>query len=486
PTAVEPPTPITPVVPKKGKPRPRKSIPPRPVIKLRPSRPKKDGTKRVSIVHDGVERVVKSRDIRRLNTSTNTPVSNLLSRPAGSSEDSFFDLVASVENAILGSQPAPKGSPAKATVDQTGSPARQARRDATVEHSPSSRSTQNTDIPVSVVTALTSHLPFLSLRSKRGIPELYETSQSFWVPKPHEPISTNRTTGDPHPTRTDKSADPTFFYWDPMALASNGLLCPSVPCGKALEPFGHAPSPRPVRVQPDDADVAFWIIGARYRCSGCTGQQRKDKQKADPGYVAWDERIMSQLPYTAGKEFPAVEIRKRFVVAEDHRTLRQWADPRPAKSPELVALSLKWPALDSTTLDGFSNAPQDIMLSPGSPLAEIHATDPAPLPTPSSATQNAKQSCGKCLQAGCKGNRTIDLCANACIGCKRFSCAKVHHEGRNTCLESGREVQSPSPPKPRSTDLENLPRRDRNGEVNNRGAEEEKEEKSVEEVLGLI
>ncbi|KAG8938429.1 hypothetical protein FRC04_008651, partial [Tulasnella sp. 424] len=486
PTAVEPPAPITPVVAKKGKPRPRKSIPPRPVIKLRPSLPKKDGTKRVSIVHDGVERFVKSREIRRLNTSTNTPVSNLLSRPAGSSEDSFFDLVASVENAILGSQSASKGSSDSVTLDQLGSPATKVGSAGTVEHSPIGSSTQNTDIPASVVTALKLHLPFLFRQSKRGIPELYETSQTFWVPKAYEPTSTNTTSGDSHPTRTDESAEPTFFYWDPIALASNGLLCPSVPCGKALERFGHARSPRPVRVQPDDADVAFWIIGARYRCTGCTGQQKKDKPKADPSYVAWDERIMSQLPDAARKEFPAVEMRKQFVVAEDHRTLRQWADPRPAKSPELVVLSPKRPALDWTTLDGFSDAPQDVVPAPGSPLAGIYATDPAPLPTPGSAKRKGKRSCGKCLQAACKGNRTIDLCANACIGCKRFSCAQAHREGRNACLERGREIQSPSPPKAPSTDLENSPRRDRSREVNNRGTEEEKEEKSVEEVLGLI
>ncbi|KAG8938783.1 hypothetical protein FRC04_007530 [Tulasnella sp. 424] len=435
PTAVAPPTPTTLVVPNKGEPRPRKSIHPRAAIKLRPSRPKKDRTRRVG--YPAAEHI------------DQFPVSNVLSRSAGSSEDCFFYLVASVEDAILGSRSAPKSPLNNVTVDQLGSPMKQARSDKTVEHHPRGSTTHDTNISASVITALNLHLPFLSLLSKRGIPERYGTSQTFCVPKTHEPTSTNTTSGDPHPTRTDQSADPIFFYWDLM-----------YPAGRRW---------RPVRVQPDDADVAFWIIGARYRCNDCTGQQRKDRPKADPSYVAWDERIMSQLPDASRKEFPA-------------RTLRQWADPRPAKSSELLALSRKWLLPDSTTLDGFSNAPQDIVPAPGSPLAEIHATDPAPLPTPGSP----KRSCGKCLQAACKGNRTIDLCANACSGCKRFSCAKAHREGRNVCLESGPEVQSPSPPKPWLTDLENWPRRDRNREINNRGTEEEKEEKSVEEVLGLI
>ncbi|KAG8940926.1 hypothetical protein FRC04_004881 [Tulasnella sp. 424] len=459
PTAVEPPTPITPVVPKKRKPRPRKFIPRRPVIKLRRSRPKKDGTKRVQLL------IAAPRVVGR-----------------------FFDLVASVENAILGSRSAPKSSPGQDTRGKTSSPARKVGSAETVEHCPSGSSTQNTDIPASVVTALKLHLPSLYLRSKRGIPELYETSQTFWSQTPRTDIYHHHERR-PSPNSNRRVSCAHLFLLGSYGASKLRLTLPFSTLREAVGTFrSRVRSPRRVRVQPGDSDVAFWIIGARYRCNGCTGQQRKGKAKANPSYVAWDERIMSQLPDAARKEFPTVEMRKQFIVAEDHRTLKQWADPRPAKSTELVALSLKWPALDSTTLDGSSASPRNVMPAPGSPVAAgIHATDAFPLPTPGSAKQKAERSCGKCLQAGCKGNRTMDLCANACIGCKRFSCAKARREGRNACLESAREVlQSPNPPKPRSTDLGNSPRRDRNMEVHNCGTEEEKEEKSVEEVFGLI
>ncbi|KAG8942692.1 hypothetical protein FRC00_011666 [Tulasnella sp. 408] len=491
-TAVERPTPTTSVIPnpKPARGRAKKPVPPGPQIKRRPGRSKKDTSGRVLILRNGVERVITPKDVRRLNTSVGSNVRSSLpgfQNFKDSTDDCFFDLLTSVEAALLGDGAAPTG-----TIEQnaTGKPsstaAAQPEGSQIVESQLSGSATQGIGPPPSVLTAFKLLLPSLYRRSARNVPELYEISQTFWVRK-DEAKAANGDSEAPS-TSADLPSEPTFFYWDPMPLTTNPLLCPLKLCGKALERFGHAPAPRQVVVEPDDVEVAFWIIGARYQCTDCAAQVKgKGKTKPHPGYVGWDERIMSQLPDSIRKEFPAVEVEKRFIVTDHHRSLRQWADPSPKKNQELVALSPNWVDPDPTPVNGSTlelDASRIPARKPRSTSARSASLSPS-LSEP--AKEKRKRKCSKCLEVGCPGSRGVVHCDNQCAGCKRYCCSEPHRSGRNLCLKPDQAAQSkPSLPNPQPKDLGDVTPAEATVEPSKPVVNEDEEERSVEEALGLI
>ncbi|KAG8938784.1 hypothetical protein FRC04_007531 [Tulasnella sp. 424] len=149
---------------------------------------------------------------------------------------------------------------------------------------------------------------------------------------------------------------------------------------------------------------------------------------------------MSQLPEAARKEIPAVGMRKQG----------QWADPRPARSPKLVALSQKW--LYSTALDGSPNPPQDIVPTPARPLAGIHATDPLLPQRQVPRNRKRGEAAASVYKPNAKGTEPstfppkLASVANDSLGPRLF--VKV-----GTPAWRAVERFRPSPPKPRSTDL---------------------------------
>ncbi|KAG8919343.1 hypothetical protein FRC01_001332 [Tulasnella sp. 417] len=496
PTAVERRTSTTPVVsnPKPAKARPKKPIPLGPQIKRGTGKPKKDTSGRVMILRNGFERVITPRDVRRLNTSVG---SNARSSLPGyqnfkdSTDDCFFDLLTSVEAALLDNGTAPTNSPDPKGASQLPSTATQVESSQNFESQAGASGTQDIGIPASVITMFKFLLPSLYRRSARNIPELYEVSQTFWARKD---VGSTIVSDSGASTSADLPSEPTFFYWDPMPLTSDPLLCPSNLCKKALERFGHAPAPKPAFVQPDDLEAAFWIIGARYQCIDCAEQVKgKGKQKAHPGYLAWDERIMTQLPASIRKEFPAVETEKRFIVAEHHRSLRRWADLHFEKNEELVSLSRNW--LDPTA-NGSIPEPDDASQIPSSskpPPSRSKARSASLTPSLSTASTElpkpkAKRKCSKCLQVGCPGNRGLALCDNPCAGCKRYCCSEPHRAGRNLCMKPDRGTPSkPSQPNPEPpTDIGDIPLVERSASPKKPMVNEDEEERSVDEALRLI
>ncbi|KAG8919193.1 hypothetical protein FRC00_011637 [Tulasnella sp. 408] len=494
PTAVERPTPTTSVIPNpKPKPaggRAKKPVPPGPQIKRRPGRSKKDTSGRVLILRNGVERVITPKDVRRLNTSVGSNVRSSLpgfQNFKNSTDDCFFDLLTSVEAALLGDGAAPTG-----TMDQnaTGPPsstaAAQPESSQIVESQTSGSTTQDIGPPPSVLTAFKLLLPSLYRRSARNVPELYEVSQTFWIRKDEAKAATDNS--EAPSTSADPPSEPTFFYWDPMPLTTNPLLCPLKLCGKALERFGHAPAPRPVVVQPDDVEVAFWIIGARYQCTDCAAQVKgKGKTKTHPGYVGWDERIMSQLPASIRKEFPALEVEKRFIVTDHHRSSRQWADPSPTKNQELVALSPNWVDPDPTTVDG-STLEIDASRIPSRKPRSTSARSASLTPSLSEpAKEKRKRKCSKCLEVGCPGSQGVVHCDNQCAGCKRYCCSEPHRSGRNLCMKPDQAAPSkPSVPNPEPKDFGDVTLAEATVEPSKPVVNEDEEERRVEEALGLI
>ncbi|KAG8918689.1 hypothetical protein FRC01_001720 [Tulasnella sp. 417] len=420
PTAVERRTSTTPVVsnPRPVRARPKKPVPPGPQIKRRTGKPKKDTSGRVMILRNGFERVITPRDVRLLNNSAG---SNARSSLPGyqnfkdSTDDCFFDLLTSVEAALLDNGTAPKDSPDPKGASQPPSTATQVESSQNVESQAGANGTQDIGTPASVITVFKLLLPSLYRRSARNIPEIYEVSQTFWARK--DVGSTVAGDSEASSTSTEPPPEPTFFYWDPMPLTSDPLLCPSSLCKKALDRFGHAPAPRPAFVRPDDLEAAFWIIGARYQCADCAEQVKgKGKQKVHSGYLAWDERIMTQLPTSFRKEFPATEVEKRFIVAEHHRSLRRWAGLRLEKNEELVSLSRNW--LDPTTNgsipepDDASQIPSSNKLPPSRGKARSASLTPS-LSTVSSecAKPKAKRKCSKCLETLTTFSSTSTVCA---------------------------------------------------------------------------
>jgi hypothetical protein len=124
-------------------------------------------------------------------------------------------------------------------------------------------------------------------RDAQGLPPLYRDSQTFWFPRAAPFFVLRKFRVSPQELML-----PRFFLWDPAALCTNGIGCPT--CGKKLNRDGHVGLPR----RCVDLDGSFWIIGYRYRCPSC-------KNGKALVFRSWDSRILNKLPKALAAEFPA-------------------------------------------------------------------------------------------------------------------------------------------------------------------------------------
>ncbi|KIO19733.1 hypothetical protein M407DRAFT_246075, partial [Tulasnella calospora MUT 4182] len=169
------------------------------------------------------------------------------------------------------------------------------------------------------------------------------------------------------------------------------------------------------------------------------------------------------------------------------RSLRQWAHPCPEKNQELVALSRNWLDAGSTMVNDSIPEPEALQIPSNKPRSKGARSASLTPSLSDSAKQKRKRKCSKCLQVGCKGNRSVALCDNPCAGCKRFCCAELHRAGRNLCLKPDRGTPAlPSLPNPEpSTDFGDGTLAGEITQLNKPVVNEEEEERSVEEALGL-
>ncbi|GAA6037483.1 hypothetical protein JCM8097_008210 [Rhodosporidiobolus ruineniae] len=119
--------------------------------------------------------------------------------------------------------------------------------------------------------------------TKRGIGTFFlpepSLSSSFYngrMPQPHEV----------YPAR--------FYYWDPFPLVQGGATCPS--CRSTLTRHGFSNRPRRVC----DLDSVIYLFGQRYRCRGKSGD------KGCGTFIAWDRRLLAQVPQFLLSDFPFV------------------------------------------------------------------------------------------------------------------------------------------------------------------------------------
>jgi hypothetical protein len=127
-------------------------------------------------------------------------------------------------------------------------------------------------------------------RGPDGLPPLYRDHKTFWFPQPST-FFLLRNSVSPQDLY-----NPRFFLWDPAALCAGGIPCPN--CRVLLRPHGHIPWPR----RCVDTNGSFWMIGYRYRCSGCV-HPRSGKDTLT--FQSWDPRILAMLPQSLACEFPA-------------------------------------------------------------------------------------------------------------------------------------------------------------------------------------
>lgn len=207
-------------------------------------------------------------------------------------------------------------------------PTRKAREAPTAAFEPGSHRSTGL-VPPGVLEAFQPHIPLLINRSARGWPKLYETCDSFWLPRKSnffvhdEGASTASenavtTTGGEASTRTTRSrCNPSFFFWDPMPLVIGGIRCPSPGCSKRLSRAYFLKEPRRVVFASESApnseticDDVFWVFGVKYKCYYCVSGDKVS-------YDSWDPRLLACLPAPLRAEFPAVE-RDGQLIALDH------------------------------------------------------------------------------------------------------------------------------------------------------------------------
>lgn len=199
---------------------------------------------------------------------------------------------------------------------------------------------QTYSIPPGIFEAFKAHRPLLERRSERGMPELYETWNSFWIPRKSNffilmgASTTSENTvitsgGEGLAETTLSLCNPSFFFWDPRALAIGGIRCPSPGCSKSLSAGSLLKEPRPVVFGSTSApnretmyDGMFWIIGVKYICDHCADGKGLS-------YKSWDPRLLARLPALLRAEFPAVE-RHGHLVALPHVVSNTGCDSWPS------------------------------------------------------------------------------------------------------------------------------------------------------------
>ncbi|KAF9048060.1 hypothetical protein BDZ89DRAFT_928787, partial [Hymenopellis radicata] len=115
-----------------------------------------------------------------------------------------------------------------------------------------------------------------------GVSQAY-SSGTFWLPRRCNFFNLNHSNICPQDLFI-----PAFFVWDPAAIMSTGIPCPS--CNLRLTRDGVVKRPRRIV----DIDDTFWIIGYSYACRSCKLKLR-----------SWDSRVLKKLSRPLAAEFPA-------------------------------------------------------------------------------------------------------------------------------------------------------------------------------------
>ncbi|KIO19747.1 hypothetical protein M407DRAFT_11248 [Tulasnella calospora MUT 4182] len=263
-------------------------------------------------------------------------------------------------------------------------------------------------IPSGVLDAFKAHRPLLERGLECGRPELYETWCSFWIPRKSNffvlmgasTASENAVTtsgGEGLAGTTLSVCNPSFFFWDPMAIALGGIRCPSPGCSKPLRRSSLVEEPRRVVFASTSStlnsetmyDGMFWIVGVRYRCTHCAGG-------SGLSYESWDSRLLPCLPALIRAEFPAVERDGQLVALPhvdpsfdayatpnipssatalfgDNPANPSFASLEPSQPPKTDSPSLTWPRSfcqafsPSVTLQGENSSPETSVAPPSTP-----------------------------------------------------------------------------------------------------------------------
>ncbi|KAG8968517.1 hypothetical protein FRC03_007168 [Tulasnella sp. 419] len=177
-----------------------------------------------------------------------------------------------------------------------------------------------------LLEAYNRHLPFLSKRDNRGVPEIYSVLETFWVPQksnffmlfapkvgtssriPSHASGSRRSQGF---ETTIVLKNPVFCFWDPVCLVPGGMGCLERGCSGMLqrvEADGRlGPCLRKVTLkgmgqQDGEERVAcYWIIGKRYYCS------LKGKCPRARVVDSCDEKLLDRLPGVLRSEYPVEE-----------------------------------------------------------------------------------------------------------------------------------------------------------------------------------
>ncbi|KAG8990952.1 hypothetical protein FRB90_001532 [Tulasnella sp. 427] len=268
-------------------------------VKRRRGRPRKDGRDLVTVVQDGVESVARLRpDKKKRATRRNGGMDggeDPSSAEDDASEDEYYQARGPTSRFVV--PPAPITRP------------------------PSDR------VPQDVLAAYASHSALLQSRTETGLPQLYAAFQTFWIPRranyfilmggaggglPYHTLTAQG--GGPGSSTSVHLSNPSFFYWDPLPLVPGGVRCPAPGCTNVLHQAGLVKNPKRVFIEGNDVVskdpyVGFWVVAAKYKCHRC-GVRGTSNPKVYSSYVAWDQRILEQLPPLVRSEFPAVEKRR--------------------------------------------------------------------------------------------------------------------------------------------------------------------------------
>ncbi|KAG8981366.1 hypothetical protein FRB90_007304, partial [Tulasnella sp. 427] len=268
-------------------------------VKRRRGRPRKDGRDLVTVVQDGVESVARLRpDKKKRATRRNAGMDggeDPSSAEDDASEDEYYQARGPTSRSVV--PPAPITRP------------------------PSDR------VPQDVLAAYASHSALLQSRTETGLPQLYAAFQTFWIPRranyfilmggaggglPYHALTAQG--GGPGSSTSVHLSNPSFFYWDPLPLVPGGVRCPAPGCTNVLQQAGLVKNPKRVFMEGNDVVskdpyVGFWVVAAKYKCYQC-GVRGTTNARVYSSYVAWDQRILEQLPPLVRSEFPAVEKRR--------------------------------------------------------------------------------------------------------------------------------------------------------------------------------
>lgn len=146
-------------------------------------------------------------------------------------------------------------------------------------------------LPPAVKNGYQNALEFLKQTGPNSKPKLYETLQTFWIPRKANYFLLHGKS-KPYP---EQLYNYRWFYWDPDHLVEGGLKCPT--CNNPLHRHGFT---RPRRVV--DLEDVYYMIGQRHLCRHCRHPRTNELSVT---FNSWDSRIIERLPQDLAAEFPA-------------------------------------------------------------------------------------------------------------------------------------------------------------------------------------